>query len=93
MAGPRTVISRTCRLASAVGAVERCTESGCPFWEPGGAALEGRCAFERVALDQRPELARWLVELRPRLAGGANDAEGRAARAVYDQFLRDCSDD
>jgi len=24
--------------------------AGCPFWEPGGAVLSGRCAFERLDL-------------------------------------------
>jgi len=76
-----------------VGRTERCTESNCPFWEPGGAALDGRCAFDRIALDHRVELAVWLVELRVRLAGGAGDADARAAWAAYNQLLRDCSDD
>jgi hypothetical protein len=34
------------------------------FWEPGGAVLAGRCAFDAVDLSRRPELVHELLELR-----------------------------
>src|SRR5690242_14698812 len=40
--------TRLCTLERAVGRLELCPKGACPFWEPGGAALGGRCAFEQL---------------------------------------------
>jgi hypothetical protein len=56
--------SRPCRLSDALGVTEECPEGACPFWEPGGAVLEGRCAFERLDLSGRRDLADFLLLLR-----------------------------
>jgi hypothetical protein len=73
-----------CRLSATIGREEACPEAGCPFWEPGGAALEGRCAIERLELEGRDDVAAWLVRLRARLeaADSGEDAE-RARRELY----------
>jgi hypothetical protein len=39
-----------CRLNQALAVAEECSEEVCPFWEPGGAVLPGRCAFEGLDL-------------------------------------------
>ena len=59
---------RLCRLQYAAGRVEHCPEDRCPFWEPGGVALAGRCAIEHVDLRANDEVVHWLVDLRCGLA-------------------------
>jgi hypothetical protein len=59
--------TRLCRFQSVLGRIERCPEDPCPFWEPGGAVLEGRCAFDPLDLGGRPELAESLLEIRTAL--------------------------
>ena len=68
MPGTRSVYgNRLCRLQRSVGVVEDCTEHGCRFWEPGGAALDGRCAFETIDIERHPQLTARLRELRTQL--------------------------
>ena len=57
-----------CTLETAVGKVEACPEGACPFWEPGGVALGGRCAFEQLDVAADSALATWLLDIRERLA-------------------------
>src|SRR6266540_5325444 len=45
--------AKLCALQDAAGRVEACPGEGCPFWEEGGAVLEGGCAIERLSLDLR----------------------------------------
>ena len=65
-AGRATVaarVTRLCMLEYALGRVQECRRSSCPFWEPGGAVLEFGCLLERFlpAEDWTPELAaHWL---------------------------------
>jgi hypothetical protein len=73
--------TRLCRIAVVVGSPEACCEAGCPFWEPGGAALDGRCAVERLDLDRRPEVATWLLGVRERLECAATAAASERARS------------
>lgn len=56
-----------CRLNSTVGVSEPCPEERCAFWEDGGAVVGGRCAFERIDLQGRTELASLLLSIRTRL--------------------------
>jgi hypothetical protein len=58
---------RLCRLEQAVGVEAACPEGRCPFWEPGGAVLEGRCTFEAAGFGDNRDVARWLIDLRTRL--------------------------
>jgi hypothetical protein len=79
-----TTTPRLCRIAAAAGRDEACPERACPFWEPGGAALEGRCAVDRLDLDERVDVAAWLLGLRTRLeAAGTGEEADRARRELY----------
>jgi hypothetical protein len=64
---PLTHETRRCRLEEAVGRYETCPEERCPFWEPGGAVLEGRCAFDELDLSGRSGIAALLLRLREKL--------------------------
>jgi hypothetical protein len=76
--------TRLCRIAAVLGSRERCGEWCCPFWEPGGAALDGRCAVERLNLDGRLEVAAWLLGVRERLERAQTVAEReRALSELY----------
>jgi hypothetical protein len=79
-------MSRICRLEEIAGRAAPCPEAGCPFWEPGGAVLEGRCAFERLDLDGRPQVAAELIGVRLLLESAVSEAEERHFR---DLLLRD----
>lgn len=64
-----------CRLVEALGRSESCPGARCPFWEPGGAVLPGRCAVGEIDLGGRAEFASWLLSIRDEL---------EAARAPHD---------
>lgn len=81
--------SRLCSLEAAVGEVGACPEEACPFWEPGGAALGGRCPFERLGLSADAPLASWLLELRGRLEHASSADEERALRSAFHHLLDD----
>jgi hypothetical protein len=59
--------ARLCRIEQALGRTELCPETSCLFWEASDGVRPGSCAFERVDLSGRVELARWLGDLRDRL--------------------------
>jgi hypothetical protein len=82
----------SCSLAAAVGKSEACPEEACPFWEPGGAALQGRCAFERLGLSADAELASWLLEIRERLGAVSSAEEERALRGVFHHLLNEADE-
>jgi hypothetical protein len=75
MAAPE-VEPRLCRLEQAVGVEAACPEDACPFWEPGGAVLEGRCVFEKIDFSRERDVARWLLRMRQQLDEGTS-APGR----------------
>jgi hypothetical protein len=86
--------TRLCRLEAAVGKFEECPEDACPFWDPGGAALHGRCAVDELGVlaDDGP-LASWLLEIRRKLAAAASsEDEQHAMRSVFHQLLNDSSE-
>jgi hypothetical protein len=66
-----------CLIQEVLGRVEACPAEACPFWEPGGAALPGGCAVDRLGLPTsldlrtRPDLAAWLLEMRRALESEA----------------------
>ena len=72
--------AKPCALQDAAGRVEACPGEGCPFWEEGGAVLEGGCAIERLSLDlaRRPELAQYLLEIRLGLDRARRGGDGRS---------------
>jgi hypothetical protein len=87
-----THTTRLCSLEAVVGKTEACPESACPFWEPGGAALSGRCAFERLGLSADARLASWLLEIRGRLEDASSVEEERVLRSVFHHLLNDSNE-
>ncbi|HEY8706029.1 MAG TPA: hypothetical protein VIL98_14845 [Gaiellaceae bacterium] len=86
-------MSRLCRLDALTGREQLCPESTCPFWEPGGAVLAGRCAFERLDLAGRPALVAELVRLREQLDAAASGDEESRARHLYHQLLNESEEE
>jgi hypothetical protein len=84
--------SRLCSLEAAVGKHETCPEDGCPFWEPGGAALGGRCAFEQLDITADASLAAWLLEIRGRLEDASSAEEEHAMRTAFHHLLNDSNE-
>jgi hypothetical protein len=76
-----------CRLHHAQGRVEACPEDACPFWDPGGAVLPGRCAVEQVDLKASPELVAWLLSLRGDLEAARSAEDKATARRLFDGLL------
>jgi hypothetical protein len=72
-----------CRLQYMVGRVEDCAEERCPFWEPGGAVLDGRCAFEQLDLGDNTALAAWLLRVRKRLETAHAVEEDERVRQLF----------
>jgi len=87
------VMSRTCRIEQVVGRDAPCPEAVCPFWEPGGAVLEGRCAFERLDLEGRPQVASELLRVRWLLESAISEAEERHARHLFHRALNQSPDE
>jgi hypothetical protein len=83
---------RLCTLEAAVGEAQACPEHCCPFWEPGGAVLSGRCAFEQIGFDPDPRFAAWLLEIRGRLESAGSAAEKDSARRLFHHMLNDSSE-
>jgi hypothetical protein len=79
--------TRLCSLEATVGKLEACPEGACPFWEPGGAALAGRCAFEELDITADAALANWLLEIRERLASSESTVAADAARSLFLHLL------
>ena len=84
--------TRLCSLEAAVGTTGACPEDACPFWEPGGAALGARCAFEQLDVVDDPELAEWLLEIRGRLESAESGAEEDATRSLFRHLLNESSE-
>ena len=81
-----------CSLEALVDRSEACPEDACPFWEPGGAALAGRCAVEELGGLTDPAVATWLLEIREKLLAANSDENERTMRAVFHQLLNDSSE-
>ena len=81
--------TRVCTLEAAVGKLEACPEGGCPFWEPGRAALGGRCAFEELEVQADAALATWLLEIRSRLASAESTAAADEVHTLFSHLLND----
>jgi hypothetical protein len=79
--------TRLCSLEVAVGRLEACPEAACPFWEPGGAVLDGRCAFEDLDITADDALATWLLEIRERLASSESTVAVDEARRAFHHLL------
>lgn len=84
--------TRLCSLAEAIGKHEACPEDSCPFWDPGGAALDGRCAFEELGVAPDAVLATWLLEIREKLTDLSSEEEERVMRGVFHHLLNESSE-
>ena len=84
--------TRLCSLEAAVGEAEACPQDSCPFWEPGGAALGGRCAVEGLGVEADAALAAWLLEIRERLTAASSEEEERAMRGAFHHLLNESSE-
>ena len=84
--------TRLCTLERAVGRLEPCPAGACPFWEPGGAALGGRCAFEQLDVAADGPLAAWLLEIRERLASAESTAAADEAHSLFSHLLNESSE-
>lgn len=82
-------MKRLCVLEEvARGEAAACPEAECPFWEPGGAVLAGRCALDEVDLAGRGDVARELLCVRDRLRTlNAEDRERRLL-LLYRRLLK-----
>lgn len=86
-------MTRTCQLEQAMGEIGSCPENACAFWEPGGAVLPGRCAFDRVDLSDRAEVAAELLQIRALLESpGAASAEQDLRHRLH-HLLNESEDD
>lgn len=81
-----------CPLDAVAGRKRACPELGCPFWEPGGAVVRGRCAFERLDLAGRPQLAAELLRIREQLSS-VSAADERRGWARYHHLLNESTDE
>jgi len=79
--------TRLCSLEATVGTTAACPEGGCPFWEPGGAVLDGRCAFEELDVTADAALANWLLEIRERLGSAESTVAADEARSLFRHLL------
>ena len=85
-------MTRLCSLEAAVDRLEACPEGACPFWEPDGAALGGRCAFEQLDLAADTRLARWMLEIRESLASAESTAAADEAHSLFSHLLNESSE-
>ena len=84
---------RRCALQRAVGRVEHCPGTACPFWEDGGAIVAAGCAIERLGVNlSSPQLAGQLLELRAELEGARRDGV-RAPRSLFELLDLDLGSD
>jgi hypothetical protein len=79
---------RHCRLHALAGQQQACPEAACAFWEPGGAVVEGRCAFEWHDFGARPELVQELLRIREQLELAAREGEDGAPQNASHQWSR-----
>ena len=82
-----------CALEQTAGLSVVCPEGTCPFWEPGGAVLQGRCAFERLDLSRWPEVASELLQIRHVLEPPTSGEAEREARHRFHRLLNETDED
>jgi hypothetical protein len=81
--------AQLCALELATGKREECPRSACAFWEEGGAVVESGCALDRVRVefDARPDVARYLLELRHNLESARFAEDLTRARNSVNEVL------
>jgi len=80
-------------MASIAGRPEECPEDLCPFWEPGGAVLAGRCGFEQIGLADNPHLAGFLLRIRHALERARTREDEHEARRLFYHALNQGQDE
>jgi hypothetical protein len=78
---------RLCWLQQEVGRIEVCPREGCAFWEPGGAVLEGRCAFDGLDVSGNHEQADVMLEVRRELESASSAEEQDRARRRFHELI------
>jgi hypothetical protein len=86
-------MSRLCPLDASAGREHVCPGSACVFWEPGGAVLTGRCAFESVDFAGRPALVAELLRVREQLGAAGSGEEESRARHLYHRLLNESEEE
>jgi hypothetical protein len=83
------VTPKQCSLREALGKQEPCPGATCLFWEESGAVVELGCAIERlgVPVQERPDLARHLLDLRLRADELRTAAERCDAHRRFSELL------
>lgn len=82
-----------CQLEQATGQAGSCPERACAFWEPGGAVLPGRCAFDRLDLSGRPGVAAELLRIRALLESPVSSSAEQDLRHLFHHLLNAGGDD
>ena len=82
-----------CRLTSIVGHPEPCPEDRCPFWEPGGAVLPGRCGFEQVHFEDNADLAGFVLRIRRALEQARASEEDHEVLRLFHHALNQGQDE
>jgi hypothetical protein len=68
-------------MKESLGVIEACPGARCPFWE------DNRCAFRTLPVDDRPEVAKFLLELRDELERARAEEDADAARHRFYERL------
>jgi hypothetical protein len=89
---PMSETPRLSRLNETLGVAEECPEAACPFWEPGGAVLAGRCAFEELDFAGRRDLAGYLLRIREGLHSAETGTKREAHRLFFRRLNEGCGD-
>ena len=77
-------VEKRCRIEQVLGRDGVCPEELCPFWERGGVAGFGACAFEKVDFANNRPLAEWLLHVRRTI-----DMEEADARRLFHHLLNE----
>ncbi len=78
---------RVCRLQYVASLVGACPEDRCPFWEPGGAVLDGRCALEQLSTRDSRTLGTWFPQIRAQLQRAQTDQQRNEVRRLFYRLL------
>ena len=68
-------------MKKSLGEIEACPGALCPFWE------DGSCAFRNLPVDDRPELAEFLLGLRDELERARTEEDADIARHRFYERL------
>ena len=68
-------------MKESLGVIEACPGARCPFWE------DGSCAFRNLPVDDRPEVAKFLLGLRDELERARTEEDADVARHRFYERL------